>query len=422
METVEQMKNVAQDLIASYDSRVDAIGTIMDNTYQVLDDFKDKRAKLSTQLKETLAKRGSLRKKDFDRMINGILLSQEEKEKEVKQSLRNFIKEQKKGAFELKDALTKGEVERIKKAQIGIENGIAEIKGLLKGFYEQQKELTEGLRKPLTKGNDLKIKDFKDMIKNLQTRRKEVKKMGNLNALGQDMVDSHWQRKKEIRDLLGESQKENVQRRSEVQQMMQGFRTEIADIKGDTHRLMGDIRGELKDLFAGFRKEGAERKVEVVQMMEGFRTEIAEIKVDTHKVMDDIRRELKDLFAGFQKETVERKTEVTQMMEGFHKEIAEGKKETHQFLDGMRVDLKHLMAGFRKEIDELHADVQDMWAIVRAGKAGKGGAKRRRAHSLPKISAISLAETEEAETEEAETEEEKPARRGKRKLGKKAVE
>lgn len=403
METVEQMRNVAQDLIASYDARVDAIGTIMDNTYQVLDDFKDKRVKLSAQLKETLAQRGSLRKKDFDRMMNGILLSQEEKEKQVKQSLKNFLREQKKEARELKDALTKGEVERIKKAQIGIKKGIAEIGRLLKSFCEQHERITRELRKLLTKGNDLEIKDFKDMTRNLQTLTigKEVKKMGNLDALGQDMVDSHWQRKKEIQDLLGECAKENVQRRSEVQLMMQGFRTEIADIKGDTHRLMGDIRGELKDLFAGFRKETVERKTEVVQMMEGFRTEIAEIKVDTHKVMDDIRRELKDLFVGFQKETVERKKEVTQMMGGFRKEIAEGKRETHQFLDNMKVDLKHLMAGFRKEIDELHADVRDMWAIVRAGK---GGAKKVSAHSL------------------AKTGKKKPVRRGKRKPKEEVIE
>ena len=414
METVEQMRNVAQDLIASYDARVDAIGTIMDNTYQVLDDFKDKRAKLSAELKDTLAKRGSLRKKDFDRMMNGILLNQEEKEKEVKQSLKIFIKEQKKEAFELKDALIKGEVERMKKAQIEIENGIAEIKGLLKGFYEQQKELTEGLRKPLTKGNDLKIKDFKDMIRNLQTltRGKEVKKMGNLNALGNDMADSYHERKKEVRDLFATCQKEDVARRAEVNQMMEGFQTENAQLKKDTHKLMDDIRGELRDLFAGFQKETVERQTEVAQMMEGFRTENAEIREQTHKLMDEIRGELKDLFVGFQKETVERQTEVTQMMKGFRKENAQRIKEVSKFMNNVRGELDELWEGcrketkerrsevktllqdFRKEADQLAADVKEMWTIV---ARAKGGAKTVSAHSF------------------AQTEEKKPGRRGKKK-------
>ena len=123
MITVEQMRDVTQDLISSYDARVDAIGTIIDNTYQILEDFKDKREKLSAELKETLAKKESLRKKDFDGMMNGILLDQEKKEREIKQSMKNFLEDQKKQASELKDALTKGEVERMKKAQIEIEDG-----------------------------------------------------------------------------------------------------------------------------------------------------------------------------------------------------------------------------------------------------------------------------------------------------------
>jgi len=173
MITVEQMRNVAQDLIASYDDRVDEIGAIIENAYQVLEDFKDKRAKLSHELKETLATRHSLRKKDFDRIMNGILLSQEEREKEIKQSLKNFIGEQKKEARELKDALAKGEVERIKKTQIGIEKGIAEIKVLLENFGAQQERLTEKFKELLSKDNNLKIKDFKDMIRNLLTFKKK---------------------------------------------------------------------------------------------------------------------------------------------------------------------------------------------------------------------------------------------------------
>jgi DNA-binding transcriptional MerR regulator len=271
MITVEQMRNVAQDLIASYDDRVDAIGAIIENAYQVLEDFKDKRAKLSHELKETLATRHSLRKKDFDRMMNGILLSQEEREKEVKQSLKNFLKEQKEEAFELKDALTKGEVERMKKAQMEMEKGIAEIKGALKDFCEQQETLTDQLRKLLTKGEDLKIKELQDTIRNLQTLTigKEVKKMGlqdvatDIKALGQDMADSYVDRKRMIEAL----QKEVKLRVKEV-----------------------------SDLLKGFQEEHSERKAEVAQMLESF--------------VDDLHKEIKKLIQGFQRENQERQDEV----------------------------------------------------------------------------------------------------------------
>jgi hypothetical protein len=173
MITAEEMINITKGLIVSYDAQVDAIGTIIDNTYQILEDFKDKRAKLSDELKETLAKRESLRKKDFDRMISIALLDQEKEEKKIKQSLNNFLEEQKKLAYELKDALTNNEVERMKEAQIKIENGIAEIKVLLENFGAQQERLTEKFRELLGKDNNLKIKDFKDMIRNLLTFKKK---------------------------------------------------------------------------------------------------------------------------------------------------------------------------------------------------------------------------------------------------------
>ena len=266
MKTVEQLRNVAQDLIASYDARVDAVGTIMDNTYQILDDFKEKRTKLSAELRETLAKRESLRKRDFDGMMNGILLSHEEKEKEIKQDLRHFLEGQKKEARELKDALMKGEVERMKKAQIGIERGIAEVKGLLKGFYEEQEGLTQELRKLLTKGEDLKIRDLKDMTRNLQTltRGKEVKRMTlydaatDIRVLGQDMAASHVDRKRtiealqdDVREMLANFQNENAERQEEVR-----------DLFKSVHKFMGGVqsenaqrRAEVSDLLASFRED-----------------------------------------------------------------------------------------------------------------------------------------------------------------------
>jgi hypothetical protein len=309
MKTVEQMRNLTQDLIASYDARVDTIGTIIDNTYQALDDFKDKRAKLSGELKETLAKRGSLRKKDFDRMMNGILLSQEEREKEVKQSLKNFIKEQKKEAFELKDALTKGEVERMKKAQIEIEKGVAEVKELLKEFDEQQKELTEKLRKLLTKGKDLKIKDFKEMIRNLSqdaefaqtlTGREEVKKMGlydvatDIKALGQDMAVSHVDRTASIEALSNET----------------------------------------KEMINTFQNEHAERKAELNEMLESFTENL-------HK-------------------------EVHKFMKGVHSENAQQRQEVSDLL----VSFQEYMKGVHNEVGRLAAAVKEMWSTVAGVKRG----------------------------------------------------
>jgi len=337
MKTVEQLRNVAEDLIASYDARVDAIGAIIDNTYQVLDDFKDKRAKLSAEIKEVLAERQSLRKKDFDRMMNGILLSQEEKEKEVKESLKNFIREQKKQAGELKDAVIKGEGERTKKAEMEIEKGIAEIKELLKDFCEQQETLTDQLRKLVTKGEDLKIKELQDTIRNLSqdaefaqtlTGREEVKKMGlydvvtDIKNLTQDMAASHADRATS-----------HVDRTASIEA----------------------LSNETKEMINTFQNEQAERKEEVNTMLESF--------------TEGLHKEVHQFMKG-----------VHQFMKGLHSENAQNRVEVNDLLASFQEHMK----GVHNEVGRLAAAVKEMWSTV---ARAKGGAKR--------VSAHSLAETEE---------------------------
>lgn len=162
MRAVEQIKNPVQDLIASYQMRVDAITAIIDKTSHILFDSKEKEPILNHELNESMGRSST------NKMMSGILLDQEQKEKGVKQSLKNFLKIQKEKARELREASTRGDLERMKKAQTEIEKGIIEIKNLLKDFYGQQKEPTKELRRLISKGKDSKETDFKDMMNNLQ--------------------------------------------------------------------------------------------------------------------------------------------------------------------------------------------------------------------------------------------------------------
>ncbi len=350
MRTVEEMQNLTQNLISSYDSQLDAIGAIIDNTYRVLDDFKDKRVILSHTLKETLASGQSLRKKDFDGMMKGILLNQQEKEKEVKQSLKKFIEEQKRRADELKDALTKGEVERIRKAQMGIENGMAEVKGLLKEYDEQQKGLAEELRRLLTKGKDLKIKDLKDTIRNLQnlTKGKEVKRMGlsdvtaGIRNLTQDMVTSQTNR------AVAQAER-------------------IASVE--------TLSKETGGMLENFQEEHAERKAEINSMLENFKgvlhKEVHQFMKGVHSGNDQQSEEVSDLLLGFQNE-----------MKAVRTENVQRRREVNRLLQSIRKE----MEGFRKESEERQDDVskvasavKTMWTTM---ARARGGAKKASAHGL----------------------------------------
>ena len=108
------LKDLAGDIIASYEARVKVVGDIIGDTHKAMDDFKEKRETMAEELQEVLAKCESLRKKDFDRMMADIVSRQNEREKEVRNMLETFRKEEEMVAEKLKTLLAKGEEIRIK--------------------------------------------------------------------------------------------------------------------------------------------------------------------------------------------------------------------------------------------------------------------------------------------------------------------
>jgi len=107
------------NIISSYESRIQKIQTafqssenitetshsLFDNVHQSLNELKKERDILNSRLCENLAKNGSLRKKDYNTMMSGILTALDEKEKEAENQFLNFIEAQKATAQSLKNSL-----------------------------------------------------------------------------------------------------------------------------------------------------------------------------------------------------------------------------------------------------------------------------------------------------------------------------
>jgi hypothetical protein len=215
MPLAKDMKNIVDQIVSSYETRIQSIGTLFDTAHQVVEGFhdslldtRDEREKLNGELRENLAKNKSLRRKDFDRLMEGILLTQNEREKEVRNLLNSYLHEQKEMARDLrgslekfKDSLAKGEAQRVKEFQEMIKGILVkqderkdEVTFKLKEFRKEQKVLSSKLRELLTKGRDLRIKDLKAMVKNFR-------------VLSKERLDRQEERRKEIRQLLGERKK-----------------------------------------------------------------------------------------------------------------------------------------------------------------------------------------------------------------------
>jgi hypothetical protein len=174
-------ENVVADIIASYETRIQNVETLLETAHQFLVGFQDsvlntrqEREEINNQLRQTLAKSGSLRKKDFDSMISIISSRQDQEEQEIRNLSKNYLNEQTNLVHELgkslgqfRDALAKGEAQRVREFQMVIKDIFArqekrkeEVVSRLKEFQQKQQETAKMLRGLLAKGRDLRIRDL----------------------------------------------------------------------------------------------------------------------------------------------------------------------------------------------------------------------------------------------------------------------
>jgi len=107
------------NIISSYETRIQKIQSafqssenltesthsLFDNVHNSLSDLRKERDVLNSKLCETVAKNGSLRKKDYNTMMSGILNALDEKEREAESQFLTFVETQKETAQSLKNSL-----------------------------------------------------------------------------------------------------------------------------------------------------------------------------------------------------------------------------------------------------------------------------------------------------------------------------
>jgi hypothetical protein len=188
------MKECIEDLISEYDARIKGFEILFDTTQQFIEGFqnsffekKEERKKINLELRESLAKNNSLRKKDYDRMTSSIISMQNKKENEVKRLLTRYLNERKELARtlrenleEFKNALVEGELQRVKEHQKFIwdiiselEEGKKKITTKLKEFQKEEHEMANELKKLLAKGKEVRIKDLQLMLTEFHEKHKE---------------------------------------------------------------------------------------------------------------------------------------------------------------------------------------------------------------------------------------------------------
>jgi DNA anti-recombination protein RmuC len=162
-EKKKNLKDLAKDIVASYDSRIKIVGDIIEDTHKMMGDFREKRENMSKELKEILAKCESLRKKDFDRMMADIVLKQNEREEQVKKMLDDFRKEEEAVAEKLRTLLGKGEEIRLR-----------DFKKMMADIKSEQEKRTKETGESISKQLQKMREEVYAMLDNFKKERQSV--------------------------------------------------------------------------------------------------------------------------------------------------------------------------------------------------------------------------------------------------------
>ena len=178
-------KDFVEGIFSSYETRMQSVESLFETTNQILQGFQgsvfdtsQKREKISDQLKENLARNGSLRRKDFDNMMSVVSSYQDQQEQEVRDFSRNYLKEQSTLVQELRgnlrsftDALAKGDAQRVKEFHTLITDVFArqeqrknEVVSKLKEYQKDQQDTARMLNELLAKGRELRTRDLKSKL------------------------------------------------------------------------------------------------------------------------------------------------------------------------------------------------------------------------------------------------------------------
>jgi len=197
MEPTTQNTNIdfIETLLTSFESRIQKIETVFttsdavnESSHALMNDFqlsmkelKKERTQLNDLLRENMAKSGSLRKNDYDILMDDIFLLLDEKEKEAENHFYLYIEDQKamvrflrQGILEIKNTEKNTNTQKIASFKLQLEtilkNQQDRKEGAINKFFEFQnihKKLTTNFQQLLNQDVHIFCKDIKNIKKHL---------------------------------------------------------------------------------------------------------------------------------------------------------------------------------------------------------------------------------------------------------------
>jgi len=201
--TGEELRALANSVIDSYEMRVRTVNGLMEQAYGFLRSFQLELEEMIDRLRENLAKGESLRKKDFDRLMEDFTERRRSHQAKAEEVLGRFQEKEMQMIDRLRKIIVSGGRSNLKDMELIREDILKRQKEretsviqTLKRIQVEQEELKTGIKRLLNKGEAVKIRDFKLMINSLRVQQGErdtqLGRMLEDLDLARTRVQSQW--------------------------------------------------------------------------------------------------------------------------------------------------------------------------------------------------------------------------------------
>ncbi|MDD5094842.1 MAG: hypothetical protein PHV74_10755 [Dehalococcoidia bacterium] len=174
-----KLVELVEDIVVSYENQISAVGAVIDSTYHMLRESEAILDDANSQLRQALASRSSLRRKDFDSMMADLQSQQAEKHQVIRETLNRFVQEHKESAAHLREmvaAARSGEMGDFRKVLGEIQTRQGEAEGkvitLLKVSQEEHEEIVSEVNRLLGSAS-ITAQEFKATLNKLKCRQSQ---------------------------------------------------------------------------------------------------------------------------------------------------------------------------------------------------------------------------------------------------------
>ena len=277
MRLASEMKNLSEDILASFKQRIRENEELVIEVQKTLDGFQKDHQEMAASLRASLAKGEQKRLKESDILM------------------KKIAKEHKDMAAALRAGLDKDEVNRMKEfvaLMKSIKEKISEIftytDDLLAKFDKEHKDMAAALRAGLDKDEVNRMKEFVALMKNINEEisgiftythdlleKSEVERLKEFAILMKSINEEILRIFSYTHDMLAKGE---VERLKEFNIVMKGIQNDVKNLKKAVAELLGDFaqdRGEasaawkkMSDILAQLRKTAVTPLKQVVRKAE----------------------------------------------------------------------------------------------------------------------------------------------------------